>query len=168
MVDEVAIREILSNYAYAHDSRDLGWSGSLFTDDAILYNEMQNCIGNAEVVEAFRKWNAGMLLTFHRFSNPVLKFVPGGSEAWLMAYFNVAAIRLDRTGYTFGRYFSRFTKRSGRWQIVDWRISPDVRTALTLDSSAGWELAEWQLDSEVRVPLLLHNLQGDRRVEVAK
>ena len=57
LLDEVSIREILSNYAYAHDSRDLGWSGSLFTDDAILYNEMQNCVGNAEVVEAFRNWN---------------------------------------------------------------------------------------------------------------
>ena len=85
-----------------------------------------------------------------------------------MAYFHVAALRFDRTGYTFGRYFSRFTKRSGRWQIVDWRISPDARLPLTLDGSAGWELVQWHTSAEKAIPLLLHNHRGEGRQEVAR
>jgi ketosteroid isomerase-like protein len=128
LVDEIHIREILSNYAYAHDSLDLAWSGSLFADDAMLINETSVFDGNFRVTEAFRGWNRNRYMSQHRFSNPLIRFVPGTPDAWLLAYFNVAGIGFDDSRrYTFGRYFGRLTKRSGRWQIVDWRISNDAR-----------------------------------------
>jgi len=166
LVDEIAIREMLSNYAYAHDARDLAWSGSLFTDDAILYNEQQTRTGNAEVIRAFRDWNATMYLTFHRFSNPIIRFVPGGEEAWLLAYFHVGAVRFGRRSYTFGRYFSRFTKRSGRWQIADWRIAPDALATPYVKSTSRFELVEWKVAPDASVPLLFVN--GGPAVEVAR
>jgi ketosteroid isomerase-like protein len=75
LVDELAIRELLSNYAYAHDSRDLAWSASVFADDAMLANERWTLSGSAQVVGAFRQWNRNMHLSFHRFSNPIVRFV---------------------------------------------------------------------------------------------
>jgi hypothetical protein len=125
--DELEIRELLSNYAYAHDSRDLAWSGSMFSDDAMLANERWVLSGNAQVVGAFREWNRNMHLSFHRFSNPIIRFVPNSPEAWFIAYFHVAHSGLGRESYGYGRYFGRFTKQSGRWQIADWRIANDTR-----------------------------------------
>jgi ketosteroid isomerase-like protein len=125
LVDEMLIRELLANYAYAHDSRDLLWTGSNFTDDAILINDTLRFDGNAEVIEAFRGFNRRMTVSFHRFANPRLKFV-SPEEAWFVAYYHVPTIGPEnRNQYSFGRYFSRLTKRSGRWQIVDWRIAND-------------------------------------------
>ncbi len=127
LVDELAIRELLANYAYAHDSRDLAWSASVFCDDAMLANERWTLTGNAQVVGAFREWNRNMHLSFHRFSNPIVRFVPGRPEAWFTGYYHVPHFGAERHYYGFGRYFSRFSKRSGRWQIADWRIANDVR-----------------------------------------
>jgi ketosteroid isomerase-like protein len=136
LVDELSIRELLSNYAYAHDARDLAWTASVFADDAMLVNERRVCHGNAEVVDMFRGWNRTMVLTFHRFSNPIVRFVPNRPEAWLIAYFHVPHARPDLRHYSYGRYFGRFTKQSGRWQIVDWRIANDARLELPLEGAA--------------------------------
>lgn len=125
LVDHMLIRELLANYAYAHDSRDLAWTASNFNDDAILINDTLRFEGNSEVIEAFRGFNRRMTVSFHRFSNPRVKFV-SAEEAWFVAYYHVPAIGPGgRNQYSFGRYFSRLTKRSGRWQIADWRIAND-------------------------------------------
>jgi ketosteroid isomerase-like protein len=137
LADEIAIREVLSNYAYAHDSLDLSWSASMFTDDAMLINETWVFDGNAEVVGAFRGWNRNRELSFHRFSNPIVRFVPAHPEAWLIAYFHVASATGDARASHFGRYFGRLSKRSGRWQIVDWRIANDARIPLLAPSGSG-------------------------------
>lgn len=136
LVDELSIRELLANYAYAHDSRDLAWTASVFADDAMLVNERRVCQGKAEVVDMFRGWNRTMVLTFHRFSNPIVRFVPKQTEAWLIAYFHVPHARPDLRHYSYGRYFGRLTKRSGRWQIVDWRIANDARMQFPLENAA--------------------------------
>ena len=78
---DYAIRELLADYAYAHDSRDLAWSSSVFADGGILNNETAIFDGNAQVVDAFRRWNANMRLSFHRFSNPIVVLVPDRPEA---------------------------------------------------------------------------------------
>jgi ketosteroid isomerase-like protein len=136
LVDELLIREVLANYAYAHDSLDLAWTASVFTDDAMLVNERRVCDGNAQVVDMFREWNRGRVHSFHRFSNPLIRFVPDRPEAWFMAYFHVPHAAPTLRHYTIGRYFSRFTKRSGRWQIVDWRIANDARLDFPLAEAA--------------------------------
>ena len=155
LVDEVAIREVLSNYAYAHDSHDLAWCGSVFTEDAIIYNELQTLNGNGEIVDLFRGWQGAGFLSFHRFSNPIIRFVPECDDAWLLAYFHVEVVRFDRSDYSFGRYFSRLTKRSGRWQIADWRIAADFRAQPTLRSTGPHDLIEWKTAPNARIPMVL-------------
>lgn len=130
LLDEVAIRELVSNYAYAHDSRDLAWTSSCFADDAVLINETSVNEGNAAIVDIFRTWNQGMVLTFHRFSNLIVRFVPGTSDAWLSAYSQVTSAKFDLRYYTYVRYFARVTKASGQWKIADWRIARDAHPQL--------------------------------------
>ena len=78
LVDErAATRELMAASSYAFDSRDPGWMGSLFTDDARILNGSGHAEGRENVVREIQNWQSGFSVSQHRICNLVLRDAVG-------------------------------------------------------------------------------------------
>jgi hypothetical protein len=95
LVDEIAIREMLSNYAYAHDVHATSRGAPRSTPKTrSSTTSSRRFTGNAEVIRASSAIGTRHAATSPSTasSNPIIRFVPGGEEAWLLAYFHVEVL----------------------------------------------------------------------------
>ena len=127
LVEERAVTEVLTEYAYYYDASDVDRVMTLFTDDAVVVSARGLYAGKSEVDANYRWVNAQRLRSYHRVTNVMVRFSPGSQEAWATAYFNAIGQNHDelRRGNA-GNYFARLLKQDGRWLLADFRMIVDL------------------------------------------
>lgn len=127
LVEERAVAEVITKYAYYYDASDVDGVMTLFTDDAVVASARGIYVGKAAVDANYRWVNAQRKLSYHRVSNVMVRFSLGHQEAWLTAYFNAIGQNHDefRRGNA-GNYFARLVKPQGRWLLADFRMIVDL------------------------------------------
>lgn len=127
LMNDLAIRELLSSYTDAFDSKDLALTLAHFTEDCVLVNPRTTFIGKREVQEFYSNAMAGMGVSFHRVQNVVVRPGDEPGEGWVSAYFHapfigpLTAMAISQLG----RYFGRVVLEESTWRFADLRISVD-------------------------------------------
>ena len=123
---EQDVRDLLTRYAYAWDSRDIAGCVGLFAEDAVLITTR----GTYEGRDAIRDNYEGMANgrgrgqgegSVHRPVNVLVRVEGDLQQAWLTAYWHVAA----QVRSLFGNYFMRLVNTAEGWRIADCRIAWD-------------------------------------------
>lgn len=123
---EQDVRDLLTRYAYAWDSRDIDGCLALFAEDAVLITTRGTYEGRAAIQANYAGMSQGKqagqgIGSVHRPVNVLVRVEPGLQQAWLTAYWHVAA----QPRSLFGNYFMRLVAGDAGWQIADCRIAWD-------------------------------------------
>lgn len=136
LLNERRLNELVSNYAYAADSHDSSWASSLFTDDALLLDGLYIVEGR-DAAAHLAVAGTEQARSFHRYSNTLVRLVPGRPDAFVFAYVQVATADGAERIARFGRMFARATASEGRWRIAQWRSCDDAQVALHPSDNMG-------------------------------
>ena len=101
----------------------------MFTDDALLLDGPYVVEGR-DAAAHLASAGTEQARSFHRYSNTLVRLVPGRPDAFVFAYVHVATADGDERSARFGRVFARATASEGRWRIAQWRTCDDAQLAL--------------------------------------
>jgi uncharacterized protein (TIGR02246 family) len=116
----LALRELLSLYAYAVDNRDIDGLADLFADDAVFGTRNGSFVahGRAAIAAEFRAQLGQMGPSFHYVHDHILDLDPADrTRAQGVATAHAEVRRADGLWHTAIRYHDHYVRQGGRWRF---------------------------------------------------
>jgi ketosteroid isomerase-like protein len=131
--EELRLRELLTDYVWGLDRRDVDAVMSYFHDDCVVVNPRGSYAGREAIRANYEHLMARGELLFHLTGNVAVRLVDA-TEATMRAYYVSMLRSADGDQAVSGTYDDRLVKADGRWQIVERRIEVVFSHALTPQS----------------------------------
>jgi ketosteroid isomerase-like protein len=133
--DELALHDLLTRYTYFYDGNDLDGVMTVFDDHCVLVNPRGTYEGKEAIRENYAHLISTRKFSFHAATNIAIRFLDGGNDAVMSAFYNSIGIypsgSLAMVG---GTYVDRLAKKAGEWKIVERRITYNHRSRLAAEN----------------------------------
>jgi ketosteroid isomerase-like protein len=120
---ELDVREFLTAYAAALDSKDLARVLDFFAQDAVITTGSGRFRYQERIRDYFAANFRNRTLSFHRLMNTAVRLAPSGAKAWLSTYYYAARPGQRRAGD--GHMLGRVNRYDTGWKFNDVVISMD-------------------------------------------
>lgn len=120
--DRIALRDLVSRYALAVDSRAIDTLSGLFAGDAVFRSQNGGfrADGREAIVQEFRRQLGGLGPSFHVVHDQVVDFEADDSDrATGITTAHAEVWREGRLHLTAIRYHDRYIRSDGRWQFAE-------------------------------------------------
>lgn len=120
--DRIALRDLVSRYALAVDSRAIDTLSGLFASDAAFrsQNGSFRADGRDAITQEFRRQLGGLGPSFHVVHDQVIDFDPhNGDRATGITTAHAEVWREGRLHLTAIRYHDRYVRSDARWQFAE-------------------------------------------------
>ena len=130
--DDLAIKDLLSKYAYCYDASEIDGLMSVFHADSVLVNPRGTYVGIEAIRSNYLHLMSTRKFSFHHISNAVARFSDDAREAGISSYFNcVIVFRSGALAGSSGTYVCRLAQADREWKMIEMRITLNTRQALT-------------------------------------
>lgn len=136
--DEAAVRDLLAQYTYFYDAKDIDGLLTVFHDECVLINPRGTYVGHEAIRRNYLYLMEQSKVCLHFASNVMARIAEDRSEAWMTAYYyDISATRNGRLVGTGGTYADSVVPSGAAWKILARRITYNFRHVLAPEAPGG-------------------------------